>query len=314
MNPDRLPAHLRDLPPDLHDLVEAVRDPAAGFFGPGSASWRHLRENTLQLAGPAAALMQVAHPMVARGVADHSNFRGDPIGRLERTFVAVHRIVFGPVDKALEAALGTRRMHATVRGELDRAAGPSFPCGAAYEANRSDLLMWVHATLVDGAIDANERFGGPLPREERGALYEEMKISARLFGVPRETLPPTYDDFVDYHRGMVEHTLFVTDAAREIADAIVWRAGYYRAVSPLVLLLAAGLLPPVVREQFRLPWNRAMELALGEFEKRWRQARYVLPPRLLFRSAYLRGVSRTGSGLPRVAGRPLDPLWSRVFG
>lgn len=309
MDLDRLPPHLRDLPEDLHDLVAAVRNPAAGFFGPGSRSWRHLRENTIQLAGPAAALMQVAHPMVARGVAEHSNFRGDPIGRLQRTFVAVHRIVFGPVDKALEAALGTRRIHERVRGSLASDAGPAWQAGSPYHANRGDLLLWVHATLVDGAIDANERFVGPMPLDERRALYEEMKISGRLFGVAAADLPPTWDDFHDWYRHQVDHVLFVGDEARAIADAIVWRAGWYRAAAPLILLLASGLLPPVVREQFRLPWNGVMEIALGVFQKRWRQARFVMPPGLLYRRAYLRGLSRTGASLPHVPGRPLDPLW-----
>jgi len=310
---DRLPRHLRDVPEDLRDLVRAVRDPEAGFFGPGSRSWRHLRENTIQLAGPAAALMQVAHPMVARGVAEHSNFRGDPIGRLQRTFVAVHRIVFGPVDKALEAAIATRRIHDRVRGHLSGDAGPAHPAGSPYHANRGDLLLWVHATLVDGAIDANERFVGPMPVDERRALYEEMKISGRLFGVAEADLPPTWDDFRDWYQDQVENVLFVTDEARAIADAIVWRAGWYRLAAPLILLLASGLLPPVVREQFRLPWNGVMEISLAELERRYRQARPVIPPGLLYRRAYLRGLDRTRSSLPPVPGRPLDPLWPRAL-
>lgn len=303
----------RTLPADLRDLAATVARPEHGFFGPGSLSWRFLRENTLQLAGPAAALLQVAHPQVAQGVADHSNFREDPIGRLQRTFVAVHRIVFGPVDKAIEAALSTRRMHASVRGTVPVEAGPTTAAGDRYHANRTDLLLWVHATLVAGAIDANARFGTPLDAAEQAGLYAEMKISGRLFGIPAGAFPPGWDDFRDYWRDMVDHRLEVTAVAREIADAILYRAGWYRAAAPLLVLLASGMMPPRIRDGFGLPWNGVMEIALDQVQRRYRQARWVMPPLLLYRRAYLRGMKRAGASLPRVPGRPLDPLnplWS----
>lgn len=301
------------LPADLRELAASVEDPDRGFFGPESLSWRFLRENTLQLAGPAAALLQVAHPQVAQGVGEHSNFREDPIGRLQRTFVAVHRIVFGSVDKALEAALATRRIHAGVRGTVPDAAGPTTPAGTRYHANRTDLLLWVHATLVAGAIDANARFGTALSPAETRGLYDEMKLSGRLFGIPAGAFPTTWEDFVDYWQDMVERRLEVTDVAREIANSILYDAGWYRAMSPLLVLLASGLMPARIRAQFGLPWNRAMEIALDQFQLGYRGARWVLPPLVLYRRAYLRGMKRTGASLPRVPGRPLDPinpLWS----
>lgn len=303
----------RQLPADLRELAASVKDPARGFFGPDSLSWRFLRENTLQLAGPAAALLQIAHPQVAQGVGEHSDFREDPIGRLQRTFVAVHRIVFGPVDKALDAALATRRIHSTVRGTVPVDAGPTTPAGSRYHANRTDLLLWVHATLVAGAIDANARFGTALTADEKRGLYEEMKISGQMFGIPATAFPASWEDFLAYWEDMVEHRLEVTDVAREIADAILYRAGWYRTMSPLLVILAAGLMPTRIREQFGLPWNRAMEIGLDQFQRRYRQARWVMPPLLLYRHAYLRGMKRNGASLPRVPGRPFDPvnpLWS----
>ena len=61
----------------------------AGLFGPGSLTWRVNREGVLLLGGGRALLLQVAHPLVAAGVAQHSNYREDPFGRLYRTLDTV---------------------------------------------------------------------------------------------------------------------------------------------------------------------------------------------------------------------------------
>ncbi|MFP4632854.1 MAG: oxygenase MpaB family protein, partial [Halobacteriales archaeon] len=77
-----------DLPRDVDEVVRDV-DPAAGVHGPGSTSWHVNRENALFLAGPTAALLQVAHPKVAAGVDEHSDYEVDPVGRFQRTFEVV---------------------------------------------------------------------------------------------------------------------------------------------------------------------------------------------------------------------------------
>lgn len=285
------------LPPDLQELSQTVTDPRAGFFGPHSLAWNILRENTLQLVGPATVLMQIAHPHVAQGVAEHSQYKTDPIGRLKRTFIAVHNIAFGTLDDALEAALATRRVHARVQGVLPVDAGP-FSKGSRYHANRPDLLLWVHATLVNGAIQGHETFIRRLSDAEKRGLYEELKIFARLFGVPAKDLPTTYADFLAYYEAMIEKTLAVTDQARDIAHSLLRGVREYRLASPLMYLLASAMLPERVRAGFRLPWNRAMQLAFDEFVKRYRQARLIAPPQLLYRGAYLKGMRRTRSRVP----------------
>ena len=60
-------------------------DPISGFYGPGSRMWRINREAVLLGAGPAALLLQLAHPLVAEGVAHHSRFEEDPTRRLRNT-------------------------------------------------------------------------------------------------------------------------------------------------------------------------------------------------------------------------------------
>ena len=70
------------------------------LFGPGSMMWTVNRESVLLLGGRAALLMQLAHPLVAAGVADHSDFRSDSLRRLRRTLDSMLSIIFGDVETA----------------------------------------------------------------------------------------------------------------------------------------------------------------------------------------------------------------------
>ncbi len=289
------------LPPDLEELAREVRDPKAGFFGPGSYLWRLLRENTIQLAGPYAALMQVAHPHVAQGVAEHSAYDTDPIGRLRRTFTAVHRIVFGSLDAALEAALQTRNIHKRVQGTLPTPT-QAFEEGSRYHANRADLLLWVQATLIEGAMLGHERFVRPLSQDEREGLYRELTICGRLFGVPKKSFPADYAAFRIWYERQIEETLEVTPAGKDIADNIIWNAGYYKVAAPLIILSASGMLPPRIRRQYGLPWNRLMEGAFEAFSLGVRQGRIAVPRFVLYRSAYLNGLRRMHEPLPPLSG------------
>src|SRR3712207_2866998 len=95
----------------------------AGLFGPGSLTWRINREGVLLLGGGRALILQVAHPLVAAGVAAYSNYREDPWGRLYRTLDITTRIVFGDTETAREASGRLERMHSRVRGETTEPGG-----------------------------------------------------------------------------------------------------------------------------------------------------------------------------------------------
>src|SRR6185503_3687145 len=86
-----------------------------GLFGPGSVTWRVNREQALLLGGGCALLEQLAHPMVAAGVSDHSDFRTDPLKRLRRTLDATLAIIFGTTEEARRAADGIRAVHSRVQ-------------------------------------------------------------------------------------------------------------------------------------------------------------------------------------------------------
>ena len=114
-------------PADLERLLAALEGSAAGpelgLFGPASVSWKINREAALFLAAGRAALLQLAHPWVAAGIAEHSRTLHDPIGRFHQTFRVMFAMVFGPTDFACATARHLYQRHSAVRGVLPETAG-----------------------------------------------------------------------------------------------------------------------------------------------------------------------------------------------
>ncbi|HLJ19905.1 MAG TPA: oxygenase MpaB family protein [Stellaceae bacterium] len=108
-----------------------------GLYSPDSVTWRVASENALMLGGGRALLLQLAHPLVAAGVGDHSDFLSAPVRRLERTITLTLRLVFGTLPEARDAARAVNRAHDRVQGVAD---------GTPYRATDPDLLLWVHST------------------------------------------------------------------------------------------------------------------------------------------------------------------------
>jgi uncharacterized protein (DUF2236 family) len=227
--------------------MEAMRDV---LYPEGSITRRVNRENVLLLGGGRALLMQLAHPKVAAGVDEHSDFRTRPVRRLRRTIRMTMAIVFGDRETALAAARAVNQAHARVRGDDYRALDP-------------DLLMWVHATLVDSALVTYETFVKPLTHDDRERFYEESKLLGELLCIPRQHFPATYTDFASYLASMVADTILVDGRAAELA-ALVMRPRLKLLPGTAMIpfeIVTAGLLPPTLREQYGLPWTRAHERA-----------------------------------------------------
>src|ERR1700704_1188017 len=158
---------------------------ADGLYAEDSITRRVSRENILLLGGGPALLRQLAHPKVAAGVDDHSDFRSQPIRRLRRTVRTTMAIIFGDRETALAAARRVNQVHGRVRGRDYRALDP-------------ELLLWVHATLVDSALVTYETFVRPLLTREREAFYQESKVIGELVGVPCDRFPDTLRNFGAY--------------------------------------------------------------------------------------------------------------------
>jgi uncharacterized protein (DUF2236 family) len=257
----------------------AKTDASAGFYGPRSVTWKVNREAAIYLGGMRALLMQIAHPKVAQGVADHSNFRADPFARLRRTFDTVHAMVFGTREDALAAAERLYAVHERVRGRLSRGGGAA----GAYSANDPELLLWVLATLVDSSLHAYETFFQPLRTAERNAFYEEAKVFARLCGLEGGDVPPTLGAFETYVERMIaSQEIAVTPVAREIADALLKGPPLLRLFRPSNYVLAAGMLPPPLRSQYALSWTFPVRAAFHVGVGIVRRVTPHLPPQVRY--------------------------------
>ena len=254
-------------------------DDAVGLFGPGTMTWRINREGALLLGGGRALVLQVAHPLVAAGVAEFSNYREDPWGRLYRTLDLTTRIVFGDKETAAEASDQLRRVHTRVKG-VTREPGGRFPAGTPYEASDPELLMWVHATLVDTSLLVYDRYVRRLTIAERERYYEEQKTLGEAFGIPREQQPGSYAEFNEYFAGMLDSdAIAVTGALRDVTDATLRPDLPFlaRPVVEAVGLVTAGMLPERLREELGLPWGPNRERLLAASRTMLRGAIPLLP-------------------------------------
>ena len=237
-----------------------------GLFAPDAVARRVHSEAVLLLGGGRALLMQLAHPAVAAGVMEHSRFREQRFRRLLRTLRLTLAIVYGTRDQALAAARQVNAVHRNVVGQ-------------GYDATDPELLLWVHATLVDTALYMHERFVGEMAPAEREAYYEEMGALAEALGVPRQALPPDVAAFEGYVEGMLAR-LEVSGAAREIADEL-FRAGFgLQLAMPLMRRVTATLLPRELRRQYGLAPSRFDESSLRFAAATSRRLLPYLPRRL----------------------------------
>lgn len=232
----------------------AARD--EGLFGPGTVTWRVNREGVLLAGGGRALLLQVAHPLVAAGVAQHSSFRERPWDRLYGTLDLTTRIVFGDGAESERASRRLRGLHSKVRGVA--------PDGRPYDAGDPALLVWVWATLVESAMLVYRRCVAPLPAADAAAYYAEQQRFAGACGVPQGACPPDLPAFVDYFERTIARDLEVGEDAREIARAVLRPPlpAPLRPVAAPLGPLTVGLLPPRVRELYGLPWDGRREALL----------------------------------------------------
>jgi uncharacterized protein (DUF2236 family) len=241
------------------------------MFGPRSLTWRVNGEAVLLLGGGRALILQVAHSKVAAGVADFSSFREDPWARLYRTLDTTLTIVFGDPAASRAASERLRRVHERVVGADDR--------GEPYRALDPELLLWVHATLIDTSLTIYECYVAALTRREREAYYGEMKALGEAYSIPRDAMPPSYRAFRSYFVAMLAEGLRVTEVTRDVAAAVLrpdlplvaWPA------TGLMRLVTVGTLPPRLRAELGLDWGAGRERLLAGSQLAVRRLLPALP-------------------------------------
>jgi uncharacterized protein (DUF2236 family) len=204
---------------DIRERTHAERLASLdGYFPPDSVV-RRIGNTPLTpfLGGGAAVLLQVAHPLVAAGVVQHSDYRADLWRRLVRTLRALYLITYGTRAEADRAGEAVQRGHARVHGMTTEALG-SFPAGTRYAATDPDLMLWVHATLVHVSLELYQRHVRRLEPEEEERYYREMAVVAQIFGTPSSVIPRSLSEFREYVAAQIDGgPIAATEPARAVA-------------------------------------------------------------------------------------------------
>jgi uncharacterized protein (DUF2236 family) len=212
-------------------------------------------------AGPASLLLQIAHPLVAEGVAAHSGYRTDPFGRLRRTLRTTLDLVFGDEETSERAVRRLNGVHARVRGDVHDPEARLATGFAAYRALDPVLLLWVQATLVITAVRAYGAWVGPVSPEDRERFWAESRVLGGRLGIPAAISPDTWRGLEGWFEAQIAPSgpVCVTATARELSRSIL------RPPLPLLpgaavdLLVLPGLafVPERLRDGFGIPWSPA---------------------------------------------------------
>ncbi len=261
-------AHAED---PLANTLAHAGDP--GLFGPDSVTWRVMGDPATFVGGIRALMIQAAHPEVAAGVSDHSRYREDPLGRLSRTSNYVTATAYGAMPEVEAAIRAVRRAHTGVSGTSHRAM--------RYAASDPELAAWVHNTLTDSFLQANQTYGKvKLTPEDADLFVAEQSRVGRLLDA--DPLPETAQGLA----------MYVADHPRLAPSPGATQAMEFLAKPPLTPLVsigyrvlagaAAAIIPSRIRDVLEIEVPRlsesrgramvtALQWALGA-SPRWRMA------------------------------------------
>lgn len=226
--------------------------PGPRWFGEDRPIRQVHGDASMFVGGLRALLLQSLHPLAMAGVAEHSDYRNDPWGRLARTSTFLAMTTFGMADDAQRAVDRVRGIHRRING--------TAPDGRPYRASDPHLLEWVHIVEVDSFLRAHQLYGAePLDHDGCDGYVADTARVASALGVPD---PPTTTQMLTERIASYRPELQGTPAAREAARFLL--------LTPPLPLLARGpyaalaatavaMLPPWARTPLRLPYLPPVE-------------------------------------------------------
>lgn len=230
-----------------HRRAELFESNEPGWFDDDAPIRTVHADASMFIGGLRALMLQTMHPLAMAGVAQHSDYRRDPWGRLQRTADYVATTTFGPASQAQRAVDIVHRVHRRVVGVA--------PDGRPYEANDPHLLEWVHIAEIDSFLAAHDRHGAePLVGADRDRYVADTAVVARALGIAD---PPDSEAAL---RARIEAYRPELEATPEARDAIRWivlRPPLPLAARPAYGVMAAAavaLMPTWTRLPLRLPW------------------------------------------------------------
>lgn len=221
-------------------------DPDLAYFAPDSIVRRvHSDFPSMLIGGLASLLFQMLHPLAMAGVAQHSRYREDPLGRLERTAFFLGITTFGSSEDAEHAIARVRAVHKGVQG--------TAPDGRPYAASDPELLTWVHAAEVYSFLAAADAYGPhSLTEDERNDYLDQMGKVAR--GLGATWVPTNRAELAAYFEDVRPDLAFTPEArtARNFVLRGVRRSPHELATYATMVGAAQGVLPDWARSQLRL--------------------------------------------------------------
>jgi uncharacterized protein (DUF2236 family) len=223
-----------------------LHTPGERWFSERDAIWRVHADTSMFIGGIRALLLQSMHPVAMLGVSEHSGFRSDPWGRLQRTSTYLATTTYGAVDDADRSIAAVRAIH-------DRVTGTT-PDGQPYRAADPHLLLWVHVAEVDSFLTCYQAFGSARLNDQQVDQYlQQTGFVAEKLGVVD---PPQNRAQLDSVLAAFRPELSGSEQAAEAADLLLKDPPLPAAARVGYAALAAGavsLLPPWVRTELRLP-------------------------------------------------------------
>ena len=239
-------SRLEMMAPLAQAYVRSVQERPAdgGLFGPQSLVWRVHRDRSFPVAGMRSLMVQALHPLAMAGVAQHSDWKRDPFGRLTATSGYVLTVTYGDTAAARAAAARVRAVHTHVRGTDE-------VTGLDYSAADPELLLWVHAGMVDSILTIVQRYGRGLDAAEADLYVAEMVPFAEIVGVPAEMVPTS------------------VKALREYLESVDLRQATPAARDAIGIVLD----PPGLTDDFRELWHDIGQVAIGSLPA-WARSMY----------------------------------------
>jgi uncharacterized protein (DUF2236 family) len=254
----------------------------AGYFPKGTSVLRRVMgERAVNLLyGQRALMIGALQPIAFIGTTQRSSAHANPWRRLVHTAQMFDAVFFGTREEADRALAFTHRLHQRVNGTIEVQAGPYGP-ETSYSALDPELMLWVTAPTFDSARVLYETLVRRLSPAEREQLYREYVTWGELFGMPRDTMPTTYDEFRHWWPAILEGDgIFLTDDARTVGLNIGLRMPappHLRPAMTFAGFLIVGSLPASVRDAYGLGWTPAQRLAYDATALSLRRARPLVP-------------------------------------
>lgn len=211
------------------------------------------REPAMLLVSPTVVLLQIAHPAVANGANDFSDYTKDTLGRFLRTADFRMTQLFGTDEEKTRWVERLSQMHAQVRGV--------YSGNKQYSARDPDLLAWVHNAMIFSEIRGYEHLIGGLTIAEKDIYVNASLATARLMQIPEDLTPISYRLLTSYiYKKVNTREVRVTPQARRIMRSLF--APFPNILMPLNMIfrhffevISAGLLPSEVSYGYKFSYG-----------------------------------------------------------